>query len=135
MSQASILEHVLNPTPDRIGLPPVSATRKRGKCMSRRAGQNPSVRTRFNRTKGLEEYFFQYWVDVAGQEGRQRQTEVIGPVTMMTKSEAERKKIDFMMNLNLNSNEYRIPSSCTFAHAVQHYRDVFAPRMLRSSTF
>jgi hypothetical protein len=47
-----------------IGLPPVSATRKRGKCMSRRAGQNPSVRTRFNRTKGVDEYFFQYWIDV-----------------------------------------------------------------------
>jgi hypothetical protein len=34
--------------------------------MSRRAGQNPSVRTRFNRTKGVDEYFFQYWIDVPG---------------------------------------------------------------------
>src|ERR1700757_1997253 len=51
------------PTADTIGLPPVSATRKRGKCMSRRAGQNPSVRIRFNRRKGIEEYFFQYWID------------------------------------------------------------------------
>jgi hypothetical protein len=57
-----------------------SATRKRGKCLSRRAGQIPSVRMRFNRTKGVEEYFFKYWVDVPGQEERRRETKVIGPV-------------------------------------------------------
>jgi len=54
--------------------------------MSRRPGQNPSVRTRLNRTKGVKEYFFQYWVDVPGQEERSRETEVIGPVATMTKS-------------------------------------------------
>ena len=53
----------------------------------------------------------------------------------MTKNEAERKKVEFLLNLELNSMEYRIPSSLTFADAVSHYRDVFAPRMLRSSTF
>jgi hypothetical protein len=74
-------------------------------------------------------------VDVPGQEERRREAEVIGPVKTMTKSEAERKKLEFMMNLKVNSNEYRIPSSRVFAHAVQHYRDVFAPRMLRDSTF
>ncbi len=103
--------------------------------MSRRAGQNPSVRTRLNRTKGVEEYFFQYWIDVPGQEKRRRETEVIGPVNTMTKSEAERKKLDFILNLKVNSNDYRIPSSRTFAHAAKHYREVFAPRMLRESTF
>ncbi len=103
--------------------------------MSRRAGQNPSVRTRFNRTKGVEEYFFQYWIDVPGREERRRETEVIGPVKTMTKSEAERKKLEFILNLKVNSNDYRIPSSRTFAHAVKHYREVFAPRMLRESTF
>ena len=103
--------------------------------MSRRAGQNPSVRTRLNRTKGIEEYFFQYWTDVPGQEERRRETEVIGPVNTMTKSEAERKKLEFILNLKVNSNDYRIPSSRTFAHAVKHYREVFAPRMLRESTF
>lgn len=103
--------------------------------MSRRAGQNPSVRTRLNRTKGIEEYFFQYWIDVPGQEERRRETEVIGPVTTMTKSEAERKKLEFILNLKVNSNDYRVPSSRTFAHAVKHYREVFAPRMLRESTF
>ena len=53
----------------------------------------------------------------------------------MTKSEAERKKLDFILNLKVNSNDYRIPSSRTFAHAVKHYREIFAPRMLRESTF
>jgi integrase len=103
--------------------------------MSRRAGQNPSVRTRFNRTKGVDEYFFQYWIDVPGQEERRRETEVIGPVKTMTRSEAERKKLEFMVNLKVNSNEHRIPSSQTFADAVKYYQDVFAPRMLRESTF
>ena len=60
--------------------------------MSRRSGQNPSVRTRFNRTKGRQEYFFQYWTDVPGEEERKRETEVLGPIDSMTKSEAERKK-------------------------------------------
>ncbi len=103
--------------------------------MSRRAGQNPSVRTRLNRTKGIKEYFFQYWIDVPGREERRRETEVIGPVKTMTKSEAERKKLEFILNLKVNSNDYRVPSSATFAHAVTHYREVFAPRMLRESTF
>jgi hypothetical protein len=103
--------------------------------MSRRAGQNPSVRTRLNRRKGTEEYFFQYWIDVPGREKRKRETEVIGPIKTMTKSEAERKKLEFILNLKVNSNEYKIPSSLTFAHAVKHYREVFAPRMLRQSTF
>lgn len=103
--------------------------------MSRRAGQNPSVRRRMNRTKGVEEYFFQYWIDVPGQEKRRRETEVIGPIKTMTRSEAERKKLEFILNLKVNSNDYRIPSSRTFAHAVTHYREVFAPRMLRESTY
>jgi integrase len=102
--------------------------------MGRRPGQNPSVRTRWNKTKGVNEYYFQYWMDVAGQERRERRTEVIGLVSQITQSEAERKKLDFIMHLGVNSNEYRIPSSLTFADAVKHYREVFAPRMLRAST-
>jgi hypothetical protein len=53
---------------------PVPATRKRGKCMSRRAGQDPSVRKRFNRSKNVEEYYFQYWIDVpARKNAREKQ--------------------------------------------------------------
>lgn len=83
----------------------------------------------------MQEYFFQYWVDVPGQEERKRETEVLGSVNSMTKSEAERKKLEFITKLELNSSAYQIPSAKTFAHAVKNYREVFAPRMLRDSTF
>jgi integrase len=102
--------------------------------MTRRTGQNPKVRVG-KRANGEKYFFFQYWVDVPGQEERKRQTEVIGPTSQMTKSEAERKKVEFILQLELNSNDYHIPSSRTFADAVSHYREVFAPRMLRPSTF
>jgi integrase len=100
--------------------------------MSRRSGQNPSVRIgkRADRTKY---YFFQYYVDVAGQERRHRETEVLGVVGQMTKSEAEMKKKDLILKLGLTSSEHRIPSSRSFAHAVKYYQKVFA-RMLREST-
>jgi integrase len=101
--------------------------------MSRRSGQNPSVRVG-KRADGTKYFFFQYWVDVPGQEERQRKTEVIGLVSKMTKSEAERKKLEFISALKINSDEYRIPSCCTFADAVKHYREDFGPRMLRDST-
>jgi len=44
----------------------------------------PSVRIRFNRRKGIEEYFFQYWIDVPGREKRKRETEIIGPINTET---------------------------------------------------
>ena len=101
--------------------------------MSRRSGQNPSVRIgkRADRTKY---FYFQYYADVARQEGRRRETEVLGPTSKMTKSEAMRKKLEFISNLKLNSSEYRIPSSNNFASAVKHYLEVWAPDMLRAST-
>jgi hypothetical protein len=113
--------------------PPPSLARKRGKRMSRRNGQDPTVRVG-NHADGSKYFFFQFWTDVSGQEERKRMTEVIGPTSQMTKSEAERKKLEFISNRKLNSNEYQIPSSATFADAVKHYREVFAPRMLRPST-
>jgi hypothetical protein len=99
--------------------------------MSRRKGQNPKVRVG-RRANGKKYFYFQYWIDIPGQEDRRRQTEVID---QMTKSEAERKKLEFISKLELNSSGYHIPSSRTFADAVSYYRDVFAPRMLRASTF
>src|SRR5580704_4741274 len=77
--------------------PPVPA--RRGKCMSRRKGQNPSVRSRFDKTAGAEKYFFQYWRDVPGQNHRHRITVNLGLKSQLTKSEAERKKLEFMSNL------------------------------------
>jgi integrase len=102
--------------------------------MSRRKGQNPKVRVG-KRANGTKYYFFQYWIDVPGREERKRITIVLGPTNQMTRSEAERKKLEFISNLKLNSDDYRIPASATFADAVRHYREVFAPRMLRVSTF
>ena len=87
------------------------------------------------RASGEKYFFFQYWIDVPGQEERKRQTEVVGLVSHITRSEAERKKQEFISKLELNSDDYRIPSSQTFAGAVTHYREVFAPRMHRGSTF
>jgi hypothetical protein len=95
---------------DTLRPPPIPA-RKRGKRMSRRKGQNP-VRVG-KRADGEEYYFFQYWMDVAGEEERRRQTEVIGLVKHITKSEAERKKLMFISNLSLNSNDQR----CSANHA------------------
>src|SRR5437660_10697128 len=98
---------------DSIGPPPIPA-RKRGKCMSRRKGQNPKVRVG-KRADGAQYYFFQYWTDVPGEEERKRETEILGPVTTMTKCEAERKKLEFINKLEINSSSYRIPSDQTFA--------------------
>jgi integrase len=102
--------------------------------MTRRTGQNPKVRIG-KRANGQKYFFFQYWVDVPGQEERQRRTEVIGLVGQLTRSEAERKKLDFIQKLEINSDDYQIPCSQTFADAVKHYREKFAPKRLRPSTF
>ncbi len=102
--------------------------------MTRRTGQNPKVRIG-KRANGQKYFFFQYWIDVPGREERRRQTEVIGLCSQMTPSEADRKKLVFISKLTINSSEYQIPSSESFRHAVKHYRDTFAPRMLRASTY
>lgn len=122
----------VKPTKRRT-IPVAAVPTKRGKCMTRRSGQGPSVRIG-RRADGSKYYFFQYWVDVPGQEERHRRTEVIGVVGQMTKSEAMRRKLEFISNLKLNSSDYRIPSSKNFSHAVAFYRNVFAPRRLRAST-
>ena len=109
--------------------PPAPA--RRGKCMSRRRGQNPEVRVG-KRADGSKYYFFQYWMDVPGRKERKRITVVLGLTNQMTRSEAERKKLEFISNLKLNSDDYRIPASATFADAVRHFREVFAPTMLRA---
>lgn len=97
--------------------------------MSRRRGQFPKLEVRNG------SYSFRYWRDVPGRKERQQAREVIGSVKKMTKSEAERKRLEFISKLKINSSEYRIPSSQTFADAVKYYREEFAPMMLRESTF
>jgi integrase len=100
--------------------------------MSRRKGQNPRVRTK--KRAGERVYYFQYWIDVPGQEDRERKTEVLGPVSQMTKSEAERRKLDFIAKLEINSPEYQIPSAKTFGYAAKHYREKYGPAKHRDST-
>jgi integrase len=104
--------------------------------MSRRKGQNPKLRIG-TRSDGSQYFYFQYWVDVPGVDERSRRREIIGPVRTksggLTKTEAEAKKMKFLADLN--NRFLTLPSSKTFADAVKHYREVFAPRMLRDSTF
>lgn len=95
--------------------------------------QNPKVRVK-KRVNGEKVYYFQYWADLPGVEERKRMTEVIGPVSLMTKSEAERKKLEFITKLEVNSSSYLIPSAHTFADAAKHYREKFGPMMHREST-
>ena len=104
--------------------------------MSRRKGQNPKLRIG-TRTDGTKYFYLQYWLDVSGVEERKRRREVLGPVRTkaggLTRTEAEAKKMQFLAELNGRS--FTVPSSKIFADAVKHYRGVFAPRMLRTSTF
>ncbi|MGC2332161.1 MAG: site-specific integrase [Candidatus Acidiferrales bacterium] len=97
--------------------------------MSRRCGQNPKVEIK----NGM--YTFRYREDLPGVEERKQVREVIGSKKQMTKSEAKRRIKQFMVEREVNTATARIPSVMTFAQTVKYYRDVFAPRMLRASTF
>jgi integrase len=128
---------VTAPASGIIPSPPIHALhRKRGKSMSRRKGQNPKLRIG-TRTNGMKYFFIQYWLDVSGVDERKRRREILGPVKTngqgLTKTEAEARKMQFLAELNGRS--FAVPSSKIFADAVKHYREVFAPRMLRTSTF
>src|ERR1700736_2337167 len=64
--------------------PPIRTTqRKRGKSMSRRKGQNPKLRIG-TRNDGSQYFYFQYWLDVPGEDGRKRRREIVGPVKTQT---------------------------------------------------
>lgn len=112
-----------------VSLAAVSTRRKRGKCMSRRRGQLPTLKDR----NGV--YSFRFWQDVPGREERQQVRRTIGSAKQMTKSEAHRKMLEIITGSQVNSSDYRIPSPKTFADAVRFYRQSFAPRMLRDKTY
>jgi hypothetical protein len=97
----------------RLRVPPFPA-RKRGKRMSRRNGQDPTVRVG-KRADGTKYYFFQFWTDVPGQEERKRMTEVIGLTSEMTKSEAERK---FFTKWAIPTDGFAADSDCWVAITV-----------------
>ncbi|HTZ74509.1 MAG TPA: site-specific integrase [Candidatus Aquilonibacter sp.] len=68
-------------------------------------------------------------------EERMQVREVIGSVKKMTKSEAQRRIKEFMVNVDVNTASAKIPCVLTFAQTVKTYREKFAPRMLRASTY
>jgi integrase len=115
--------------PDAIVASPAVSTRKRGKCMSRRKGQNPKLVPRY----GM--YTFRYRVDVAGMNKRLQRRVELGPLGSMTQSEAKRRIKEFLVTHQINTGAAKIPSVAMFAQAVKYYREVFAPRSLRASTF
>jgi len=96
--------------------------------MTRRSGQTPKLEIKNG------QYTFRYRKDIPGVEDRKQVREVLGPVESMTKSEAERRIKEIMVNSGINTGAAKIPSVLTFRHTVKHYREVFAPRMLRAST-
>jgi integrase len=96
--------------------------------MTRRSGQTPKLEIKNG------QYTFRYRKDIPGVEDRKQVREVIGPVKSMTKSEAERRIKGIMAASGINTADAKIPSVLTFAQTVKHYREVFAPRMLRAST-
>ena len=64
--------------------------------MSRRKGQNPKLRIG-TRSDGSQYFYFQYWLDIPGEDERKRRREIVGPVKTktggLTKTEAEAKKM------------------------------------------
>lgn len=97
--------------------------------MSRRSGQNPKLELR----NGV--YSFRYRKDVPGQEARVQVRKELGAESQLTRSEAKRMMREFLTQEEINVFSAKIPSASTFAHAVKHYRENFAPMMLRDSTF
>ena len=97
--------------------------------MSRRSGQSPKLELR----NGV--YSFRYRKDVPGQEARVQVRKELGAESQLTRSEAKRMMREFLTQEEINVFSAKIPSASTFAHAVTHYRENFAPMMLRDSTF
>jgi hypothetical protein len=71
--------------------------------MSRRKGQISMLRIG-RRNDGSQYFYFQYWLDVAGEDARKRRREIVGPVKTksggLTKAEAEARKMKFLAELN-----------------------------------
>lgn len=92
------------------------STRKQGKALSRRIGQNGYVETRNGAYRG------RYLLDVPGQEKRVNKAVVLGFVRDMTKSEARRKLKSIIAAEGMNETSYAIPSSESFEKRVARWR-------------
>ena len=89
--------------PERTLAPVASGQRRKGKSMSRRSGQKGQVVK-----KGCM-WHVRYYVDIPGQEKRQRKSVPIGPCTgkdKLTKPEAVRKGAEVIASLGVNTAEH-----------------------------
>lgn len=98
------------------------STRKRGKALSRRIGQNGSVELRNGAYRG------RYLVDVPGAEERRNKAVILGPASEMTKSEARRKLKSIIAAEGLNDTSYVIPSTESFEKRVVRWRQNYLAR-------
>ena len=112
----------VGPRPSAILPFDADSTRKRGKCLSRRIGQNGYVEVRNGNYRG------RYLVDVPGQEERVNKAIILGPISEMTKSEARRKLKSIIAAEGLNDTAYVIPSSELFEKRVIRWRDNYLAR-------
>src|SRR5258708_36735004 len=103
------------------------STRKRGRALSRRIGQNGSVEVRSGAYRG------RYLVDVPGQEKRVNKAVILGLVVEMTKSEARRKLKSIIAAEGLNDTSYVIPSSESFEKRVVRWREMYLSRQKPST--
>jgi integrase len=99
----------LRQEPVKDTLPGATPIRRRGKCMSRRVGQNGNVfvkpnckNGRCNHKKGLCPKYGRYWVDQPGQHERVREVISFGEVTQTM---AERKLRDRIRETQVDSPE------------------------------
>jgi integrase len=98
------------------------STRKRGKALSRRIGQNGSVELRNGAYRG------RYLVDVPGQEKRVNKAVVLGFVADMTKSEAKRKLKEIIRQEGIDLPSYKIPLTINFEQKVEQWQTYVAKR-------
>jgi integrase len=103
------------------------STRKRGKALSRRIGQNGSIEIRNGMYRG------RYLVDVPGEERRKNKAVILGLVSEMTKSEARRKLKSVIAAEGLNEPSYAIPSSELFKNRVTNWRTNYLARQKPST--
>jgi integrase len=103
------------------------STRRRGKSLSRRIGQNGSIEVRNGAYRG------RFLIDVPGVAGRVKRSVILGFVGEMTKSEARRKLRNIIAKEGLNDPAYVIPSSESFSKLVARWRESYLSRMKPST--
>ncbi len=107
--------------------PDAGSTRRRGKSLSRRTGQNGSVEMRNGAYRG------RYLIDAPGVTDRVKRSVVLGFVHEMTKSEARRKLHYIISQEGFNNPTYVVPPCESFSKRVEHWRETYLSRMKPST--